>query len=172
MGADVLAIDRFGAGGATAYSGGVFYAGETRFQKAVVSKTANRKCTNILKKELADVIRPDTLKRYCDNSADDLEWLAAFGVATGRRCVLGKTGYPPEGKFLYFSGNENVPEYKAIAKAAPRGHRTRGVGFSGYAYYDAISASAARDGVRTYGPHSRYAPCHGSGWSRDWRRST
>ena len=148
IGADVLAIDRFGAGGATAYSGGVFYAGETRFQKAVGIEDSKQEMYKYLEKELADVIRPDTLKRYCDNSADDLEWLAAFGVPLGGDVFLEKTGYPPEGKFLYFSGNENVPEYKAIAKAAPRGHRTRGVGFSGYAYYDAISASAARDGVR------------------------
>ncbi len=147
-GADVLAIDRFGAGGATAYSGGIFYAGETRFQSAVGISDSKEEMYKYLEKELANVIRPDTLKRFCDNSASDLDWLAALGVPLGGEAFLEKTGYPPEGKFLYFSGNENVPEYKAIAKPAPRGHRTRGVGFSGYAYYDAISAAADRAGVR------------------------
>src|SRR5882724_6831460 len=32
-GSSVLAIDRFGGGGSTAFSGGIFYAGETRWQK-------------------------------------------------------------------------------------------------------------------------------------------
>ena len=38
-GADVLAVDRFGGGGATSYSGGVTYAGGTRHQAAVVART-------------------------------------------------------------------------------------------------------------------------------------
>jgi len=46
-GASVLAIDRFGGGGATAYSGGIFYAAGTRYQAKPVSATMPRRCSNI-----------------------------------------------------------------------------------------------------------------------------
>lgn len=65
-----------------------------------------------------------------------------------RQQGLHKTAYPPEGYYLYYSGNEKVPSYAARARPAPRGHRTVGKGFSGYAYFDALKAAALSSGVR------------------------
>jgi 3-oxo-5alpha-steroid 4-dehydrogenase len=148
LGSSVLAIDRFGGGGSTAFSGGIFYAGETRWQKEGGVSDSKEEMYQYLQIELKDAVKPETLKKYCYGADKDLEWLAEHGVPFRGDAYLEKTAYPPEGKFLYYSGNENVTGYKEKAKPAPRGHRVVAKGFSGYAYYAGISAAADRAGVQ------------------------
>jgi 3-oxo-5alpha-steroid 4-dehydrogenase len=152
LGGEVIAVDRFGGGGATAFSGGVVYAGGTSVQQdAGVADSADNMFDYLSQEDSA--VGASTLRRFCDGSAADLDWLAANGVEFSGTVFKDKTAYPPDGYFLYYSGNEKVPSYTRMAKPAPRGHRTVGSGFSGYAYFAALRASADAKGVRLK-PHS------------------
>lgn len=147
LGADVIAIDRFGGGGATAYSGGVTYAGATRFQREAGYEDSADNMYRYLSQE-ESAVAPDTLRRFCEGSNGDLEWLSTQGVPFSSKLFAEKTTYPPEGYFLYYSGNEKVPTYKARAEPAPRGHRAMGAGFTGAAHFQALRQSALDKGVK------------------------
>jgi 3-oxo-5alpha-steroid 4-dehydrogenase len=147
LGATVIAIDRFAGGGATAFSGGVVYGGGTRIQQQAGFEDSAETMFAYLSQE-ESAVESETLRRFCDGSAADLDWLAENGVPFDSTAFEEKTAYPPDGHFLYYSGNEKVPSYAAKAKPAPRGHRTVGSGFSGYAYFAALNASADAKGVR------------------------
>lgn len=148
-GADVLAIDRFDGGGATAFSGGVYYGGNTRYQKDAGIEDDVDEMFKYLREEARGVVLDETMQRFCQNSSRDLDWLASHGVPYEGSLCNDKTSYPPDGKYLYYSGNERVPRYKALAKPAPRGHRAIGSSLTGHVYYAALRASADRIGVRS-----------------------
>jgi 3-oxo-5alpha-steroid 4-dehydrogenase len=149
QGADVLAIDRFDGGGATAYSGGVIYAGATAYQQSAGVKDTVEEMFKYLQEEGKGVVSDETLMRFCRASSDYVNWLSGYGVKYEGSLYNEKATYPPAGKFLYFSGNERVPHYKAIATPAPRGHRTVGEGLTGNVYYAALRRAADAAGVRT-----------------------
>lgn len=152
LGGDVIALDRFGGGGATAFSGGVVYAGGTRYQaEAGFEDSAENMFAYLAQEESA--VESDTLRRFCEGSNADIEWLASHGVPFDSTAFTEKTAYPPDGFFLYYSGNEKVPSYARVAKPAPRGHRAVGAGYSGHAYFTPIRAAAEAAGVRLQ-PHS------------------
>jgi 3-oxo-5alpha-steroid 4-dehydrogenase len=153
-GADVLIVERFDGGGAAAYSGGVIYAANTRYQKAAGIEDTATEMYKYLSLEVGDAVRPETLYRYCEQSATNLDWLASLGVEFQGSLHVGKTTYPDEDKYLYYSGSETVPANAAVAKPAPRGHRTKARGFSGYALFEKLKAAAYRKGVRV-ATHSR-----------------
>jgi 3-oxo-5alpha-steroid 4-dehydrogenase len=153
-GADVLAVDRFSGGGATAVSGGVYYGGGTKVQKEAGIEDNAEELYKYLKLETRGVIKDDTLRKFCDDNSSNLDWLTGHGVPFGGPLYAKKTVYPPEGYFLYYSGNEQLSDYAAVAKPAARGHRTLGKGFFGGSYFfAALRDSAARAGVRLL-PHS------------------
>ncbi|HVY85186.1 MAG TPA: FAD-binding protein [Caulobacterales bacterium] len=147
-GAEVLVIDRFGGGGTTAFSGGVIYAGATRFQREAGFDDTPAKMFAYLSLEVRDAVREETLHRYCDGSAADVEWLVSHGVQYASDAYLEKTIFPPEGKYLYYSGNEKAPAYAEKTPPIPRGHRAVGAGYGGQYYFAALARSAARNGVR------------------------
>ncbi|MGB8365306.1 MAG: FAD-binding protein [Rhizomicrobium sp.] len=144
-GASVLALDRFGGGGTTAISGGIIYAGGTKYQRASgFNDTAEEMYKYLFFEGMA--VQPDTLKRYCDTSAENLEWLSGHGVQFGTGVYPYSTTYPPDGYFLYYSGMEKArPE---VAYVAPRGHRTVGKGMTGKNYWAAVRDAAFGQGVR------------------------
>jgi len=149
LGADVIIIDRFNGGGATANSGGVIYAGGTRFQQdAGIDDSAANMFDYLVQEELA--VGEATLRRFCEGSCEDIEWLCRQGLQFGGKPYLEKTAYPPDGYFLYYSGNENVPAFKVNAVPAPRGHRTHGTGATGYAYYAALRTAVEMAGARLH----------------------
>ncbi|MET4898512.1 FAD-binding protein [Sphingomonadaceae bacterium jetA1] len=146
-GADVLVVDRFAGGGATKWSGGVTYAGATRHQQAAgIHDDANNMYAYLSQEKMS--VRPETLRRFCEESAGQIEWMEAQGVRYDSTLFEHKTTYPPEGSYLYYSGNEKVPSYAANARPAARGHRAFGAGFTGYAHYAALKESAIAKGVR------------------------
>jgi 3-oxo-5alpha-steroid 4-dehydrogenase len=147
LGASVIAVDRFAGGGATAFSGGVTYAGATRFQREAGYEDSAGNMYRYLSQE-ESAVAPETLRRFCDGSSGDLEWLAAQGVPFSSALFAEKTTYPPEGHFLYYSGNEKVPGYKTEAEPAPRGHRAVGAGFTGAVHFQALRQSALGKGVK------------------------
>jgi len=147
-GAEVMVLDRFGGGGTTAYSGGVLYAGGTRFQREAGVDDDADNLEAYLSLEIGDAVRPETLKRFCEGSSADVEWLVGQGVVYASDVFLDKATFPPEGKYLYYSGNEKSPAFAARARPAPRGHRAVGPGYGGPHYFAALAKAADRRGVR------------------------
>lgn len=140
-GADVLVAERFDGGGATAKSGGVVYAGGgTAHQKKAGYDDTPEAMFRYLKMEAGDAVSDATLRRFCADSVGMLEWLESLGANFESSAPPPKTSYPKDGVYLYYSGNESVKEYAAVAKPAPRGHRTRGSWLSGKALYEFLKA--------------------------------
>jgi len=146
QGASVLVLDRFHGGGATAASGAIIYAGGgTPYQKAAGFDDTPEEMYKYLKQEVGkDVMSDETLRRFCEGSAADIQWLADAGVPfEGSMCPF-KTSYPTDLYYLYFSGSENNGAYKAIAKPAPRGHRAKGPGISGLTLFHSLEKTVRK----------------------------
>ena len=140
QGASVLVLDRFHGGGATSASGGVIYAGGgTPYQKAAGYEDTVEEMYKYLKQEVGEgVLLDETLRRFCEGSAEDIRWLTEAGVLfEGSLCPF-KTSYPTDDYYIYYSGSENNGAYEAKAKPAPRGHRAKGKGMSGLALFHNI----------------------------------
>jgi len=147
-GARVLVLDRFHGGGATAISGGVFYAGGgTHIQKEAGIDDDADEMFRYLSLEVKGVVSEPTLRDFCERSVENLEWLEGHGVPfEGSLCPY-KTSYPTDDYYLYYSGNEGFSPYKDAAKPAPRGHRAKGAGLPGESFYEPLRASAVRAGI-------------------------
>ena len=146
QGASVLVLDRFHGGGATAASGGIIYAGGgTPYQKTAGYEDTTEEMYRYLKQEIGDdVMSDETLRRFCEESTEDIRWLSEAGVPfEGSLCPF-KTSYPTDDYYLYYSGSENNGSYKAKAKPAPRGHRARGKGISGLALFHSMEKSVRK----------------------------
>ena len=153
QGADVLVIDRFSGGGASVLSGGVVYAGGgTAYQKKAGFEDSPEAMTAYLKHEVNGVVSDATLARFSRDSVANLEWLEKQGARFDATMPAYKTSYPPDGVYLYYSGNEVVPAYgnPALAKKpAPRGHRVVAKGQSGATFFAALKESTLAKGART-----------------------
>ncbi|HWC81076.1 MAG TPA: FAD-binding protein [Pseudonocardiaceae bacterium] len=148
-GADVLVLDRFSGGGATALSGGIVYAGGgTPYQEvAGVTDTVDA-MVDYLKLEVGDAVSEDTLRRFCAGSRDMIGWLAGLGVPfEGSLCPY-KTSYPSDKHYLYYSGSEAAGGFRDAAVPAPRGHRVKGPGTSGKVLFAKLAAAVRGRGVR------------------------
>lgn len=149
-GADVVIADRFTGGGASAKSGGVVYAGGgTRHQHAAGFSDTPEAMFDYLRHETQGVVSDATLRRFCADSVGNLQWLESHGAPYAHQMPPGgKTSYPPDGAYLYYSGNELVPAYAGDQAPAPRGHRTVGKGQCGAVLYGHLQAACLRAGVR------------------------
>jgi 3-oxo-5alpha-steroid 4-dehydrogenase len=147
QGASVLVLERFHGGGATAVSGGVIYAGGgTLYQKAAGYDDTVEEMYNYLKQEIGDVMTDETLRRFCEESTEDINWLVEAGVPfEGSMCPF-KTSYPTDDYYLYFSGSENNALHDAKAKPAPRGHRAKAKGLSGPTLFRGIEKAVDKSG--------------------------
>ncbi|GAB3576857.1 FAD-binding protein [Amycolatopsis endophytica] len=148
-GADVLVLDRFGGGGATALSGGIVYAGGGTAQQreAGVDDSADA-MYDYLRLEVGDAVSEETLRRFCDESPAMIEWLERNGVPfEGSLCPY-KTSYPNDDYYLYYSGSESAGGFRDLAKPAARGHRTKGPGTSGKLLFARLAEAVRRRTVR------------------------
>lgn len=150
QGADVMIADRFTGGGASAKSGGVVYAGGgTRHQLTAGFNDSPEAMFDYLKHETHNVISDDTLRRFCADSVGNLAWLEGHGAPYSHQMPPGgKTSYPSDGYYLYYSGNELVPAYGGALPPAPRGHRTVGKGQGGAVLYAHLKSACLRAGGR------------------------
>ncbi len=147
-GADVMVVERFCGGGATRMSGGVIYAGGgTWVQKEAGFKDTPENMFKYLKQETMDVVKDSTLKKFCEESTQNLTWLEEQGVPFDSACCPYKTSYPIDKYFLYYSGNESFSPFNESAEPAPRGHRAKGTGMPGGVFYAPLQESAAKKGV-------------------------
>lgn len=147
-GLDVIAVDRFAGGGATAYSGGIVYAGGTRFQREAGYEDDPEEMFRYLSQEWGASVREDTLRRYCETMGGNVHWLADHGVPFDSTTYEEKTIFPPDGYFLYYAGNEKLSPYRDHARPSPRGHRAVGGDFSGDVLFARLKEAALRQGVQ------------------------
>jgi len=151
-GAKVMAIDRFTGGGTTTISGGVVYAGGgTSPQKDAGVDDTPYEMYKYLSMETKGVVEESTLKRFCDESVENLQWLEQKGVRFEGSLCPHKTSYPIAKYCLYYSGNEGIKEYSKSAKPAPRGHIPREKKgrktFPGSSFFEPLEKTAIRQGV-------------------------
>ena len=87
-GARVLVLDRGWGGGASGLSGGVVYAGGgTSIQRAAGERDSPENMYNYLRQEVGGAVRDETLRRFCDVSAQTIAWLQRQGaVYSGTLC--------------------------------------------------------------------------------------
>ncbi len=148
-GADVLVLDRFEGGGATAISGGVFYAGGgTHIQKEAGVEDTVENMYRYLSMEVQDAVSEETLRDFCETSAANVKWLTDRGVPFLPNLCPVKTSYPTNEYHLYYSGNETFLPYSKHAKPAERGHRADGGAFPGFNIIEPLRRVAIREGVR------------------------
>jgi len=152
QGAKVIVVDRFTGGGASAKSGGVVYAGGgTSHQHKAGFVDTPEAMFDYLKHETLGVVSDETLKKFCDDSKANLEWLESHGAPyTHTMPPGGKTSYPADGYYLYYSGNETVPSHMGEYPPAPRGHRTVGKGHGGVVLYAKLKQACIKKGVKSY----------------------
>lgn len=149
-GASVAIVDSYDGGGATAMSGGVVYAGATRYQTQAGVEDSVEETAKYLQYELKGAASPETIARYARESAGIIDWLAELGVPFEGTPWAEKTILPPDGHHLYYAGNEKFPSYKAIAKPAMRGHRAVGSGMTGHVLFDALRARVEERGIAVH----------------------
>ncbi|GAA5048484.1 FAD-binding protein [Nocardia callitridis] len=147
-GAQVLALERFNGGGASALSGGIIYAGGgTSVQHEAGVLDSPEAMFAYLEREVGDVVAPETLRRFVDESPALIDWLRGHGVPFEASLCPYKTSYPNDDYYLYYSGSEISGAFRDIP-AAQRGHRVKGRGTSGKKLTGPLTASALRNGVR------------------------
>jgi 3-oxo-5alpha-steroid 4-dehydrogenase len=146
-GADVVVLDRFCGGGATALSGGVVYAGGgTAQQQAAGVSDSPEAMFGYLSLEVGDAVSPATLREFCTGSPAMLAWLEDHGVPFEGSLCPDKTSYPTNRHYLYYSGSElSVGD---VTHAAPRGHRARGRGTSGHLLFARLERAVRGSGAR------------------------
>lgn len=145
-GSEVVVLERFCGGGATALSGGVVYAGGGTVQQvqAGVRDTPDAMFA-YLQMEVGDAVTPATLRDFCDGSAEMMAWLSGKGVPFQGSLCPDKTSYPGNRHYLYYSGSER--SYAHVAPPAPRGHRAVGRGTSGRVLFARLAAAVRSAGV-------------------------
>ena len=126
-GADVLVLERLGAGGgAAALSGGFIYlGGGTPLQQALGFDDSAENMKAFMKAALGPGVDEAKIDVYCDGSVDHYKWLVEAGVVFDES-FWGEPGWePPHGEGLMYSGGENSAPFNALIPPAPRGHLPR-----------------------------------------------
>jgi 3-oxo-5alpha-steroid 4-dehydrogenase len=148
-GAQVLVLERFAGGGASALSGGIIYAGGgTSVQQAGGVTDTPEQMLAYLEREVGTAVSPETLRRFVAESPAMIEWLIGHGVPFEASLCPYKTSYPNDSYYLYYSGSEVSGYGREVATPAQRGHRVKGKGTSGKQLFAPLAASASRLGVR------------------------
>ena len=133
------------------------------------STTRRRRCSSICRPRAARLV-----PTRCDASAKAATPISNGSRATASRTAAtrlrDKTNFPPDGHWIYYSGNEKLPAFSSVAKPAPRGHRTLTSGFGGKLHFERLRASALARGVRLHAARAGHAAGRGRGRSRSRRR--
>lgn len=96
--ASVVVIDRASGGGSSAISGGVVYVGGgTRPQKEAGYDDDPANMFRYLRHEVGDAVDEATLRRFCDQSVANLDWLERHGARFSGSEAPYKTSYPTGG---------------------------------------------------------------------------
>ena len=130
-GARVAVLDRLNGGGASGISGGVVYAGGgTRQQREAGIEDTPDNMFRYLKEQVGAIVQDSTLRRFCDQSVESLEWLERQGVKFSSRFLKKKNSFPGGAWGLYYSGNESYAPFCDLATPAARGHIVQASGYA------------------------------------------
>ena len=148
-GSDVLLIDRLLGGGDTAYSGGAFYAGgQSDEQRAAGFDDTVEDMYSYLRLEVDGAVSDSTVRRFCEQSLDQLAWLEDHGVRFGHGFWPEKATLPPDGYHLFYSGSEQQAPFNGVANPAPRAHQVEGPGLSaGRELFRSLEAAVRRSTI-------------------------
>jgi len=146
-GAQVLVLDRWASGGASARSGGIVYAGGgTPQQRAAGFDDHPDSMLEYLRGECDGAVSEEALQAFCEQSGANLAWLESHGVQIAEGFESRKVVTPVDDDTgLYYSGNEK--QRPTARGAIPRGHRVAGVGMTGKDLHDRLVAAAHARGV-------------------------
>ena len=123
-GLDVIGVDRYAMGGSSAANGGVYYAGGgTPIQIEAGETDTAEEMYKYLHMEVGGVVSDRTLRRFCDESVANIEWLMSHGAKFNSDVWKKKCSYPPLDRFLYHPDSTLAAPYVNKAKPAARGHR-------------------------------------------------
>ncbi len=124
QGLSVIALDLYEGGGSTAANGGVYYAGGgTSIQREAGVEDDVANMENYLRFEVGNIVSPETLRDFCETSAETLEWMRRHGAPFSGTLYSKKTSYPPLDKYLYHPDSSLAGPFRDFAKPAARGHR-------------------------------------------------
>ena len=124
-GLSVIALDLYDGGGSSAANGGVYYAGGgTSIQREAGVEDDAGRMEEYLRYEVGDVVAPETLRDFCQQSAETFEWLRHHGAPFSATLYPKKTSYPPLDKFLYHPDSSLAGPFRDLTPPAARGHRT------------------------------------------------
>ena len=150
-GATVLVLEAASAGGGTtAMAGGLIYmGGGTPTQKACGIEDTTEDMYNYLLKASGPNADPARVRLYADGSLAHYDWLIAQGMEYKPEYYAKKHTNTPNDEGLIYSGNETCNEFRALAAAAPRGHKGKAQGEDGgRMLMEKLIASATARGVR------------------------
>lgn len=124
QGLQVIALDRYASGGSSAANGGIYYAGGgTAVQREAGEQDSAEEMYKYLRLEVGGVISDPTLRRFCEESVETVDWMIGHGVKFNSTVWKEKTSYPPLDCFLYHPDSSLAAPYARQARPAARGHR-------------------------------------------------
>ncbi len=124
QGLKVIALDRYDGGGSSAANGGIYYAGGgTAIQREAGEQDSVEEMYKYLHIEVGGVVSDQTLRRFCEESVETVDWMIGHGVKLNSKVWKEKTSYPPLDYFLYHPDSSLAAPYARQAKPAARGHR-------------------------------------------------
>lgn len=149
-GAEVLVLERAGAGGGTsANSGGLIYlGGGTPVQKACGFDDTPDEMYAFLEAISQPGADTDRLRLYCDESVEHFHWLEAKGLPFKRSFYEEPGLESATDDCLVYTGGENCHPWKEIARPAARGHKPQTVGKAGPFLMQCLLASVAKHPLR------------------------
>jgi len=128
-GADVLVLERAGAGGgASALSQGQFYLGGGTAVQTACGYTDSPEEMYRFMRAVTTTDEEEKLRVFCEESVAQFDWLEAQGVPFARVAYKHKAVYTRTGEGLLTTGNEKAWPFREQAVPAPRGHQVSGDG--------------------------------------------
>jgi 3-oxo-5alpha-steroid 4-dehydrogenase len=126
-GADVIALERSGAGGGTsASSGGIIYlGGGTPVQEGCGFHDTAEDMFRFLVAACGPGADEAKIRPYCEESVDHYHWLVDHGLPFKAEFHEERDREPPTDAGLLYSGGEDSWPFTEVAAAAPRGHHPR-----------------------------------------------
>lgn len=149
-GADVLVLERAGAGGGTsAHSGGLIYlGGGTPVQRAAGFDDSAEEMAKFLLAISAPGANEAKIRHFCEHSVEHFLWLEAKDVPFKR------SFYPEPGlesrtdDCLVYTGGEDAAPWNRLARPAPRGHKPQVNGKAGPFLMQRVLSAVAQHAVR------------------------
>ena len=149
-GAEVLVLERAGAGGGTtAVSDGMMYiGGGTALQQACGFEDTPEEMFKYLMASCGPDPDEARIRLYCDGSVGHYEWLLDQGIPFKAEFYPDRMLSPGE-QGLTYSGNELVHPFREQAKPAPRAHMPKKEGSTGAFLMERLIVAADAKGVVT-----------------------